>query len=70
MTFDIYTPKSQFRLEDRMDYRTYTKPQFQALLKKVPELDVVEVYDFHYDIRHPVEVGPATEDVVFILRKL
>jgi hypothetical protein len=70
MTFDIYTPKRQFRLEDRMDYRTYTKRQFDALLKKVPELEVADVYDFHYDIKHPVEISPETEDAVFILRKL
>jgi hypothetical protein len=70
MTFDIYTPKKQFRLEDRMNYRTYTRKQFDALLKKIPELEVVEVYDFHYDINQPVEIGPDTEDVVFILRKL
>lgn len=69
MTFDIHTPTKQFRLEDRMDYRTYTRKQFDALLKKVPELAVEAVYDFHYDIDDPVEITPETEDVVFILRK-
>lgn len=69
MTFDIYTPKKQFRLEDRMDYRTYTSKQFTSLLKKVPELETVEVYDFSYEIDDPVKIDPTSEDVVFIFRK-
>jgi len=69
MTFDIYTPRKQFRLEDRMDYRTYTDRQFTALLKKVPAFEVLEVYDFSYDLSAPVEIDPTSEDVVYILRK-
>jgi len=69
MTFDIYTPKKQFRLEDRMNYRTYTAKQFSALLKKVPELEIVEIYDFSYEIDDPVKIDETSEDVVYILRK-
>jgi len=69
MTFDIYTPKRQFRLEDRMDYRTYTAKQFSALLNKVPDLELIEVYDFSYEIDKPIEIGPGSEDVVYILAK-
>jgi hypothetical protein len=44
MTFDVYTPTRHFRICDETDYRTYTAPQMRSLLKKVPELEVVETY--------------------------
>ena len=69
MTFDVYTPSRQFQLFDTMDYRTYTAPQFKALLKKVPEFEVVEMYDFMYEMDFTIELDAQTEDVVFILRK-
>lgn len=69
MTFDVYTPTKQYRLEDRMNYRTYTAAQFGALLKKVPAWEVVETYDFEYNVDSPIEVNPIAEDVVFVLRK-
>lgn len=69
MTFDVYTPTRQFRIVDSMHYRTYTAAQFRALLKKVPELEVVETYDFAYEIDRPITVGPETEDTVFVLQR-
>jgi SAM-dependent methyltransferase len=69
MTFDVYTPTKQFRIVDEMVYRTYTAPQMRRLLAGVPELEVVETYDFVYDVDDPITIGPATEDVVFVLRK-
>ncbi len=68
-TFDIYTPKRQFRLEDQFVFRTYTAGQFRRLLAKVPELELVETYDFAYDAGQPVTVDGRTEDVVYVLRK-
>lgn len=67
--FDIYTPTRQFRLEDELVFRTYTIAQFQTLLGRVPELVVVETYDFAYQIDHPIRLGAETEDVLFVLRK-
>ncbi|MFO1092161.1 MAG: class I SAM-dependent methyltransferase [Planctomycetaceae bacterium] len=69
MTFDVYTPTRHFRIEDEMHYRIYTAPQMRKLLTSVPELEVVETYDFHYDIDEPITIDAATEDVVFVLRK-
>jgi len=69
MTFDIYTLTKHFRIEDRMVYRTYTARQFDSLLKKVPELDLLETYDFMYEMSHPVTITPESEDIVFILRR-
>lgn len=70
VTLDIYTPTSHKRIVDHMDYRTYKHAQFKALLKKVPELEVDEVYDFSYDIKKPHKITSATEDVVFILKRV
>jgi SAM-dependent methyltransferase len=69
MTFDVYTPTRHFRIVDEMDYRIYTAKQMQNLFSKVPELEIVETYDFAYDIDDPVTIGPQTEDVVFVLQK-
>jgi len=69
MNFDVWTPTRVFRLLDEMNYRTYTAKQIRRLFARVPELETVATYDFHYDIRHPVEVNETTEDVVFVLRK-
>ena len=69
MTFDIYTPTSHSRIRDDMQYRTYTQKQFSRLLKTEPELELVETYDFAYEIDNPIEIDPTTEDVVFVLQK-
>ncbi|QDT01111.1 class I SAM-dependent methyltransferase [Adhaeretor mobilis] len=69
MSFDVYTPTKQFRIVDEISFRIYTAPQMQKLLASVPELEIAAVYDFSYDIGRPVEIGPDTEDVVFVLRK-
>ncbi len=69
MTFDVYTPRKQFRIVDEMIYRTYTARQMRQLLASVPELEMIETYDFVYDIDDPITIGPATEDVVFVLQK-
>jgi SAM-dependent methyltransferase len=69
MSFDVYTPTKQFRIEDRVVFRTYSASQMKSLIGEVPDLELIETYDFGYDIKAPVEVTTATEDVVYILRK-
>jgi SAM-dependent methyltransferase len=68
MSFDVYTPTKQFRIEDRVVFRTYTAAQMKTLIENSP-LEIVETYDFSYDINASVEVTTATEDVVYVLRK-
>jgi hypothetical protein len=70
MTFDVFTPSKQFRIEDEMHYRIYTAKHLQQLLNRVPELEHIETYDFCYDIDGPIEIGKETEDVVLVLRKM
>jgi SAM-dependent methyltransferase len=68
--FDIYTPTRQFRLVDEFVFRTYTSDQFLRLLRRVDSLELVETYDFGYQIDEPVQLTRNSEDVVFVLRKV
>ena len=69
ITLDIYTPTNHQRIVDHMDYRTYRHSQFKSLLKKVPEFEIAEVYDFAYEIDRSHKITANSEDVVFVLRK-
>jgi SAM-dependent methyltransferase len=69
MTFDVRTPTKHFTLVDHMLYRTYTRFQMKALFKKAPAFELLETYDFCYDVDDPIEVDEETEDVVYVLRK-
>jgi SAM-dependent methyltransferase len=69
MTYDVYTPSKQFRIEDETVFRTYTAVQMQKLFDATPQLELCEVYDFRYDLEWPVEITDDTEDVVYVLRK-
>jgi SAM-dependent methyltransferase len=68
-TLGVYTPTRQFRLEDEIVFRTYTRAQFRRLLGRIPELEIVQTYDFAYDLDRPTRVTAASEDVVYVLRK-
>jgi len=69
LTFDVYTPTRQFRLDDAFAFRTYTAAQFRRLVGRVGALEIVETYDFTYNVDEPIRVDPETEDVVYVLRK-
>ncbi len=69
LTIDVATPARRLRIRDEMHYRTYTAPQVRRLLADVPRLEVVQTFDFCYEVDHPIVVGPETEDVIYVLRK-
>lgn len=69
LTFHIYTPTELSRIDDEMNYRTYSKEQMQSLLDQVPEFETVATYDFHYRLDRPITIDARTEDVVFVLRR-
>jgi len=69
LKIDVWTPTKHLEIEDEMLYRTYSKRQMTSLLKKVPDWEIVETFDFTYDLNEPIEVNGETEDVVYILRK-
>ncbi len=70
MVYDVYTPTKQFRIRDEVHFRTYTVSQFLRLLKKVPQWQLAEVYDFCYDLQSPVPLDGETQDAVFILQRI
>jgi hypothetical protein len=67
--FDVYTPTRQFRLCRRVHLPHLHAKQFQNLLDKVPQFELIETYDFAYEIDRPITIDPETEDVVYILKK-
>lgn len=69
MSYDVKTPKRNFILADEMIFRTYNPQQMQKLIDRTKDLELLETYDFGYDIDAPVEVGKHTEDVVYVMRK-
>lgn len=69
MTYDVYTPTKQFRIQDETNFRTYTREQMQKLIQTAPELEHVDTYDFRYDVEWPIDIDDTTEDVVYVLKK-
>jgi SAM-dependent methyltransferase len=57
------------RLRDEFRFRMYTAAQFRRLLAAVPEWELCDVYDFWYEIDHPLILSNELSDTVFILRK-
>ena len=68
MSFDVSTPTEKLRIVDELKFRTYTWPQFERLIKKVPRLELVDVFDFDYDIANPLAIDQESEDAVFVLK--
>ena len=69
VTYDVYTPTKQFRIADETMFRTYNREQMFKLLSSEPRLRLVEMYDFRYDIKWPIDITDNTEDVIFVLQR-
>ena len=69
MTFDVYTPRRQFRLSDTVRFRMYSAAQMAALIGEADEFEITATYDFSYDVNLPIEIDGRTEDVVYVLKK-
>lgn len=59
--------KSRYTAE--IVFRTYTAKQFRDLLARVPEFELVETYDFGYDLEEPIRINSSTQDVLYVLRR-
>ncbi len=57
------------RMRDEFDYRLYMAAQIRSLFKSVPDFELVEVFDFNYDIDEPLELNDDLVDTLFVLRK-
>ena len=58
-----------WRLRDEFPLRMYTAAQFRRLLAGVPRLELCNVYDFWYEIDHPLRLSDELSDTVFVLRR-
>ena len=56
--------------ETRWQFRTYNARQLKALLRKVPEFELLECYDFTYDLNEPRKFDDSYADVLLVLRKI
>lgn len=57
------------RMQDEFDYRLYTAAQIKSLFKSVPDFELVEVFDFNYEIDEPQKLNDDMVDTLFVLRK-
>ena len=67
--FDVFKPTETMRIEDVLELRSYNVKQFQSLLASVSNWEVMDFYDFAYEIEHPILLNSATEDVLVILKR-
>jgi SAM-dependent methyltransferase len=59
----------EVRLRHEFQLRTYTARQFRRLLDSTPLLELCDVYDFRYDIEHPLSLNDEMAYSVFVLRR-
>jgi len=65
----VRSRKKALRVRDDFQFRLYRAGHFRRLLAKVPSLELCDVYDFWYEIDHPLRLSDELSDTVFILRK-
>lgn len=62
------TPRRSYEVVDTFPLRTYSAAQMLATLEASP-FEILETFDFDFDLRQPIRVDTRTEDVVFVLKK-
>ena len=65
----VRSGEKEFRLRHEFQFRMYTAAQFQRTLAAVPDFELLDVYDFWYDIDEPQELNDGITDTVFVFRK-
>jgi SAM-dependent methyltransferase len=69
LTLRVQTPKRCFALRSDLVLRTYSAEQFRRLLAATPQFELVDVFDFWYEIDRPLALSDRLADAVFVLRK-
>lgn len=57
------------KVVSEFDLRMYTASQLKSLLRKVPELDLLDVFDFYYEINEPLKLDNVITDTVLVFRR-
>jgi SAM-dependent methyltransferase len=60
---------TQWRFRGKFELRLYHAAQFRKLLASVPAFELLDVYDFWYEIDEPQVFDNRISDTVFILKK-
>ncbi len=68
--FDVRLPSRTFRIIDELVLRSYTAVQMDRFLQRGGQWEIVETFDFAYDIEAPIKVDGGSEDVVYVLRRI
>ncbi|MBL8815546.1 MAG: class I SAM-dependent methyltransferase [Planctomyces sp.] len=58
------------RLRSDHRLRIYRADQIRQLFRRVPEFELVDVYDFWYDLTQPLKLNDELGDTVFVLRRI
>lgn len=69
MSLLVRTPKREVRIRSEFTLRLYTARQLKSLLAAVPQFELCDVFDFWYEIEHPLKLNDEISDTVLILRK-
>ena len=65
----VTSPGKVLRLSTDHELRIYRADQFRSLLKSVPSLKLLDVFDFCYDLSEPLPLNDQLGDAVFVLQK-
>lgn len=63
------TGRKEVRLRHDFPFRMYTAAQFRRLLCSVPAFELCNVFDFWYEIDHPLKFDDELSDSVFVLKR-
>jgi SAM-dependent methyltransferase len=55
--------------ETRWQFRTYDAKEVQAMLRRVPQLELIGCHDFTHDIHATRELDDSYSDIVLVLRR-
>jgi SAM-dependent methyltransferase len=62
-------PAKVYRLRDEFDYRTYTAAQIKKLIASIGKWDMIDVFDFWYELDEPQELDDDQVDTLFVLQR-
>jgi SAM-dependent methyltransferase len=69
MSLLVRTPKREVRIRSEFTLRLYSARQLKKLLGAVPQFELLDVFDFWYEIDHPLKLNDEISDTVLILKK-
>lgn len=69
MSLLVRTPKRVVRIRSEFVLRLYNAVQLKSLLAKVHELELLDVFDFWYELEEPLKLNDEISDTVLILRR-